>query len=1091
MNIRGTQIWIILLELLKILVILAHLKMGRENLISVSCVSSQAERMTYSREFLVRIGKHVEDKRITVRLTGNTCACIRSLGIRKKTSSRRRKRAGKKRNSEERKKVNHSNLVNIKTLHAYHIVKNLSVEHVSLIISNIRSIKHKHTELAEYLVKNKSDCAIITESWLNNTDEDREWCNANSITQVGFNIISCPRQIDKRGGGICLIHKNDSLKVELMEEKDLTFWQYALFRVTTMKKEHFSILAVYHPPSNTCKGYSNTNFVDDLVEKYAEISAQFGPGIMIMGDLNMHMEEASDQEVSAFLLDLDIMGLKQHVDFYTHRHGHVLDVIISDCNTSDTAIYACAPGEFLSDHRAIHCVLSIQKDCSYLRKRIKKVDTTDLDVYEFRRQADLGAIHGEDVNQLWDQFVERATSTLSELTSTSEITITLRPKVPWMNTEVRAQKAIVRSREKIWKKYGDDHHWQALQRERKRYRSIINHHRTNAMTQKVLDCHKDSKKLYALVTNMTGTKVNNPMPDSTSDTDLANEFAKYFTDKIDKIREEQKVLPLFDTTMIRKNSAESIQKWNTPSLDYLRNVVKSMKNKQCDLDIIPTSLIKEDALDESDDYLSICEFLVNIITLSFNTGTFPDDWKCAQVKPLLKNKNLDLIPKNYRPVSNLNFISKVTERIVLNQLQHHCDTNDLFPSYQSAYRRHHSCETALVAITNSILWAMERGECVHLVALDLSAAFDTVHRSLLHHVLENRFNITDQALQWMDSYLGPRGFRVKIGECESEYTPLETGVAQGSCLGPVLFSCYASTLETIIPEKIEIFGFADDHTLDNTFKPQKSEFSSISLLESTLRNIHNWMGENRLKMNNSKTEFITFGSRQQLQKCECELLNVCGDIIKSQPVMKYLGANLDENLNFTNFVSNKCKKAMANLKRIQRIRKCLTKDTANQLILSLVVTHLDYANAILYGTSESNLRRMQRIQNIAAKVVCDRMGYMESARACLRELHWLPIRARIEFKILVLVYTSLKGLAPLYLTEILKLKQINAINLRSNSDNLLCVPLIRKQTFAARSLSHAGPTLWNNLSRDIRYSMDIDDFKKQLKTYLFRKYLLD
>ena len=152
MNISEIHIWIFIQEILKILVILTHSKMGLGNLKTVLCVSSQAEHMTYSREFLVQIGKHVEDRKVTVRLSGKTCASIRSLGIRKKTP-RRRKRAGKKRSTEERRRINHSHLVNIKAVNDFHIVKNFSKEFITLILVNIRSVKHKQTELAISLGK--------------------------------------------------------------------------------------------------------------------------------------------------------------------------------------------------------------------------------------------------------------------------------------------------------------------------------------------------------------------------------------------------------------------------------------------------------------------------------------------------------------------------------------------------------------------------------------------------------------------------------------------------------------------------------------------------------------------------------------------------------------------------------------------------------------------------------------------------------------------------------------------------------------------------------------------------------------------------
>ena len=113
---------------------------------------------------------------------------------------------------------------------------------------------------------------------------------------------------------------------------------------------------------------------------------------------------------------------------------------------------------------------------------------------------------------------------------------------------------------------------------------------------------------------------------------------------------------------------------------------------------------------------------------------------------------------------------------------------------------------------------------------------------------------------------------------------------------------------------------------------------------------------------------------------------------------------------------------------------------------------------------------------------------MDSAKACLHELHWLPIEARIEFKVQTLVYKGLHSLAPVYIQNCFKFQNKRQIDLRSNSDNLLCVPTIRRQTFASRSLSYAGPRGWNDLPKRVRYAIDLEDFKKELKTFLFRKY---
>ena len=120
-------------------------------------------------------------------------------------------------------------------------------------------------------------------------------------------------------------------------------------------------------------------------------------------------------------------------------------------------------------------------------------------------------------------------------------------------------------------------------------------------------------------------------------------------------------------------------------------------------------------------------------------GVFVPQWKSAIVRPLLKKSGLELILKNYRPVSNLNFLSKLLEKVALEQFLGHCETRELFPSYQSAYRKHYSCETALIKLTADILLNMDNKRVTALAAIDLSAAFDTVDHLVLSKVLSTNF----------------------------------------------------------------------------------------------------------------------------------------------------------------------------------------------------------------------------------------------------------------------------------------------------------------------------------------------------------------
>ena len=172
-------------------------------------------------------------------------------------------------------------------------------------------------------------------------------------------------------------------------------------------------------------------------------------------------------------------------------------------------------------------------------------------------------------------------------------------------------------------------------------------------------------------------------------------------------------------------------------------------------------------------------------------------------------------------------------------------------------RPNYSCETALVKIVSDILWAMENKKVTTLMAINLSAAFNTVDHSVLIAILRERFGITDTALSWFKSYLHPRYCKVNVGTNYSKDRELVCCVPQGSCAGPILFTVYASTIESVITTQtsdngeeessqirinhpndrattVSLHEFADDHALKNTFSANSrlAERESVSTLEA-------------------------------------------------------------------------------------------------------------------------------------------------------------------------------------------------------------------------------------------------------------------
>ncbi len=208
-------------------------------------------------------------------------------------------------------------------------------------------------------------------------------------------------------------------------------------------------------------------------------------------------------------------------------------------------------------------------------------------------------------------------------------------------------------------------------------------------------------------------------PDPTA---LANDIGHFFIQKIKCICSDLSDFSMLQSTTETSSTSaiSSFDKFEVLNEEDVKYLITKSGKKSCALDPMPTSLVTE-CLDV------LLPVIIRLINLSLESGSFPDNWKHAEVHPGLKdNSNSDSSFSDLRPISNLTFISKLTERVVSNQTHNHLSVHNLYPKNQSAYREFHSTETALLRIKNDILMNMNQQHVTLLVALDLSAAFDTV-----------------------------------------------------------------------------------------------------------------------------------------------------------------------------------------------------------------------------------------------------------------------------------------------------------------------------------------------------------------------------
>ena len=660
--------------------------------------------------------------------------------------------------------------------------------------------------------------------------------------------------------------------------------------------------------------------------------------------------------------------------------------------------------------------------------------------------------------------------------------VTIRPKQPWFSDDLYGAKCEKRKWERKWRDTNLTVHYDLFKTARTKFNNMLLQAKKDYYNNLIAESSTDSKHLSNIVKDILHQRSVMKLPEHASTEELANRFAVFFTDKVCKIRDELPDLSRHQLNLPTPALTCSLNVFSAVTKSEVRKIIAKSPTKSCSLDPAPTWIVK----DSVDELIPMVTILVN---LSLQSANVPDSMKQALVTPLLKKDDLNPeVLKNYRPVSNLSFLSKVLERVFAARLTNYMTINQLHEPMQSAYRACHSTETALVRVQNDILRTLDQGGAAILVLLDLSAAFDTIDHSILLSRMESVLGVKVSALQWFKSYLLGRKQRIKINDDFSENQEILWSVPQGSVLGALLFLIYIIPLaELIRTYGLNNHGYADDTQLCLSFKKTSDNATvkcEILNLEKCLCDISVWMSQNKLKLNNDKTEIILFGSKKHLAELNIKSLSVAGtDVsVASEPV-RNLGAMFDSQLIMAPPVKSVVKKSSFHLRNIGKARRVLTEDATKTVMQSLVMSRLDYCNALLIGIQQDLIAKLQRLQNSAARIVSRTRKY-EHITPVLIKLHWLPIKFRIQFKVLLLVYKALNGLAPKYIKELLVPYKLRR-HLRSEAKGLLDEPRTRLK-FGDRAFSISAPRLWNALPQHLKDSTSCQAFKKCLKTHIFQ-----
>lgn len=354
--------------------------------------------------------------------------------------------------------------------------------------------------------------------------------------------------------------------------------------------------------------------------------------------------------------------------------------------------------------------------------------------------------------------------------------------------------------------------------------------------------------------------------------------------------------------------------------------------------------------------------------------------------------------------------------------------------------------------------------------------------------LENRFGVKGIALDWFRSYLTGRSQAVVVQGSRSSSKVLQCGVPQGSVLGPILFCCYTAPLGDLLrTHGVDFHFYADDSQIALAFSPDVliNQVGAFDQIESCADSVRGWMLQNKLKLNDDKTVFMLLGNKPQVNKVVFDSVIIGESYIESSQKCVNLGAGFDNEMSMRHHVNLVCRGGYYHLRNIVRIKKCLSNDALKTVVHAFISSKLDYCNSLLAGIPECVMKKLQYLQNSAARVVTDTRKN-DHITPILKELHWLPVRSRVDFKILLLTHKALHDKAPPYISDMLSYKE--GRQSRSTKLKLLMVPRTKCVTFGDRAFSVYAPTKWNQLPLEIRSIDCVEKFKSALKTHLFRKH---
>ena len=472
-------------------------------------------------------------------------------------------------------------------------------------------------------------------------------------------------------------------------------------------------------------------------------------------------------------------------------------------------------------------------------------------------------------------------------------------------------------------------------------------------------------------------------------------------------------------------------------------------NKATGPDKVPAIILKELAHELSFP-------LYTIFNKSLTEKYVPSKWRMSDVTGIFK-KGAKNLASNYRPVSLTCILCKVLESFVRDALLKYMEEHDFFSKCQHGFRRHRSCVTQLLEVMNDLSSLTEQKLDFDILYLDFAKAFDTVpHQRLLNKL--KAYGIEGDLLNWISSFLSNRTQRVRVNKSFSEYKTVDSGIPQGSVLGPVLFTIYINDLPDVVESICKIF--ADDTKLYGAV-------SNSDIIQKDLKALMEWSKLWLLSFNIPKCHVLHMGKNNPENKYYMEESTELA-ITTSE---KDIGVTFTSEMNFNVHINNVVKKGNQMAGLIKRTFTYLDSDMFVKLYKSVVRPHLEYANVIWHPMLKGHQTMIENVQRRATKMVdsLKNLSYVDR----LKQLNLPSIKYRQMRGDLIQTYKIIHNIDNLDKDSFFRLNPSN----NTRNSHLKLEKEFSKSSTRSNFLSNRIKNLWNGLPERVKAAEDINTFK--------------